>query len=97
MTTPTMVDMQVTAEETIHTVQAELAERFGIAHSTIQLKCHTCQDVAHETQLAKRDKGAPKRPFDRMCSVERVDRKGVSARSPCLAYRRQRHLLQEGR
>ncbi len=47
MTTPTMVGMRVTAEETMHTVQAELAERFGIAHSTIQLKCHTYQDVAH--------------------------------------------------
>ena len=47
MTTPTMVGMQVTAEETMHTVQAELAEQFGIAHSTIQLKCHTYQDVAH--------------------------------------------------
>ncbi|HAY69720.1 MAG TPA: hypothetical protein DCY82_15800 [Acidimicrobiaceae bacterium] len=47
VTTPTMVGMRVTAEETMHTVQAELAERFGIAHSTIQLKCHTYQDVAH--------------------------------------------------
>jgi len=35
------------AQETMHAVQDDLAERFGIAHSTIQLECHTCQDVAH--------------------------------------------------
>ena len=35
------------AQEVMHDVQHELADRFGIAHSTIQLECHTCEDVAH--------------------------------------------------
>lgn len=35
------------AQETMHVVQDELAGRFGIAHSTIQLECHRCQDTAH--------------------------------------------------
>ncbi len=35
------------AQETMHTVQQHLAVRFGIAHSTIQLECHTCEDIAH--------------------------------------------------
>lgn len=35
------------AQETMHTIQDELAERFGIAHSTIQLECHTCEDSFH--------------------------------------------------
>ena len=35
------------AQETMHDVQDELAKRFGIAHSTIQLECHTCEDSAH--------------------------------------------------
>jgi cobalt-zinc-cadmium efflux system protein len=35
------------AQETMHAVQIDLAVRFGIAHSTIQLECHACQDVAH--------------------------------------------------
>jgi cobalt-zinc-cadmium efflux system protein len=35
------------AQETMHAIQDDLAERFGIAHSTIQLECHTCEDIAH--------------------------------------------------
>lgn len=35
------------AQETMHLVQLDLAERFGIEHSTIQLECHACHDVAH--------------------------------------------------
>ena len=35
------------AQETMHAVQDDLAEKFGIAHSTIQLECHTCENVAH--------------------------------------------------
>lgn len=35
------------AQETMHAVQDDLAERFGIAHSTIQLECHACEDVDH--------------------------------------------------
>ena len=35
------------AQEAMHAVQHDLAEQFGIAHSTIQLECHTCEDVAH--------------------------------------------------
>lgn len=35
------------AQEHMHALQAELAERLGIAHSTIQLECHSCEDVVH--------------------------------------------------
>ena len=35
------------AQEAMHSAQQELAERFGIAHSTIQLECHTCEAVTH--------------------------------------------------
>ena len=35
------------AQEAMHAAQHQLAEQFGIAHSTIQLECHTCEDVAH--------------------------------------------------
>ena len=35
------------AQQTMHAVQLDLAARFGIAHSTIQLECHACEDVAH--------------------------------------------------
>ena len=35
------------AQETMHSVQDDLAARFGIAHSTIQLECHACEDVTH--------------------------------------------------
>jgi len=35
------------AQEVMHQVQDQLAEQFGVAHSTIQLECHACEDIAH--------------------------------------------------
>ncbi len=35
------------AQEQMHVLQDQLAEHLGISHSTIQLECHNCEDVAH--------------------------------------------------
>lgn len=35
------------AQEVMHKVQDQLADQFGVAHSTIQLECHACEDVSH--------------------------------------------------
>lgn len=35
------------AQELMHVLQDEMADRLGIAHSTIQLECHNCEDVVH--------------------------------------------------
>ena len=35
------------AQETLDDIKHQLADRFGVAHATIQLECHACEDVAH--------------------------------------------------
>ncbi len=35
------------AQEQMHVLQHELADRLGISHSTIQLECHNCADADH--------------------------------------------------
>lgn len=50
MTAHVVIDESLTlheAQEAMQSAQHDLAHRFGIAHSTIQLECHTCEHVAH--------------------------------------------------
>lgn len=35
------------AQETLDDIKHQLANQFGVAHATIQLECHACEDVAH--------------------------------------------------
>ncbi len=36
------------AQDAMDRVQSELADSLGIAHSTIQMECHNCEDTSHE-------------------------------------------------
>ncbi len=36
------------AQEAMDRVQDQLAESLGIAHATIQMECHNCEDLSHE-------------------------------------------------
>jgi cobalt-zinc-cadmium efflux system protein len=46
----TLHDAQARGEQ----LKAQLASRFGIAHATLELECHTCDDDGHSTGTRRR-------------------------------------------